>query len=334
MKEKTNSFRGKITKEAQRTDKKGGSSYLKLPEGIKLFKTDEEKRKVKLDILPYVVTDSNHPCKDLENGIAVKGQLWYRRPIKVHRVGQNNERVICPRSVGKPCPICEYQKKRYDENAPKEETKTYYPQSRSLYAVIPVDDGDDIFVLDMADKMFQEPLFKELQDCPENEIFPDLEEGKTVEVKFKWNAPISGKGKPYPEAVDFTFHARDPYKESILDEVPCLDDILVVKSYNEIKAMFFELDEEPDGGKLDEKKEQDAPAPERRERRERKVEKPEQPEEPRRRRESEEPAKSTGECPHEHKFGVDFEKFEICDKCAKWDDCYAESKRLKKLQAC
>jgi hypothetical protein len=85
-----------------------------------------------------------------------------------------------------------------------------------------------------------------------------------------------------------------------------------------------------------------APAPEKRERRERKVEpkaepaKPQPPAEeepPTRRQRREEAPASTGDCPHEHKFGVDFEKFDICDKCVKWDDCYADSKRLKKLQA-
>jgi hypothetical protein len=196
----------------------------------------------------------------------------------------------------------------------------------------------------MANKMFQDMLVEELQDNPENEIFPDLEEGKTLEIRLKWKS-IGEKGKPFPEATNVTFLDRDPYKESILDEVPDLDTVLVVKTYDEIKNLFFELDDEPDAGEL---KDADEPKQERKERRERKVEKEETKEEetPKRERkevkeekEEEPPArkrkepveqKTEGDCPHEHTFGKDFEKFDICDKCDKWDDCYDANKKLKK----
>jgi len=358
MKEKSNSFRGKITKEAQRSAQKD-SGYLSLPKGIKMYNVEAETRKVKLDILPYTVSDVNHPCKNLSDGTAVAGSLWYRRPIKVHRsVGQGNARVICPTSVGKKCPICEYQKKLFNEGRPKEETVPLYPQNRSLYVVIP-DGEDDIYVWDMANKMFQDMLMEELQDNPENEVFPDLEEGKTLEIRLKWKS-FGDKGKPFPEATNVTFLDRDPYKESILDEVPDLDKLFVVKTYDEIKNLFFELDDEPDAGEL--KEEADEPKTERRERREKKVEKeeeetpkrtrkevkeeePEEEEKPARKRkevekEEEEPSarkrkdpveeKSGGECPHDHVFGKDFEKFDICDKCDKWDACYDANKKLKK----
>jgi hypothetical protein len=349
MKEKTNSFRGKVRTDGERSSK-NDSSYLNLPSGIKQYNIESEARKVKLDILPYTISDPYHPCKDVVNKIALQGDLWYRRPIKVHRnVGQGNLKVICPTSIGKKCPICEYQKKRFNEGAPKEETVPMYPQQRSLYIVIP-DGEDDIYVWDMSNKMFQDMLIEELKDNPDNEIFPDLEEGKTLEMRLKWKT-IGEKGKPFPEVTNISFLDREPYKVSILDEVPDLDTILNVKSYDEIKNLFFELDEEPDGGSL--KSEEDEPKPERKsrkvekeaepeektERRSRKSEpEPEKEKEPekeeRRTRRSEpdkEDDKSSGKkCPKNLIFGKDFEKIDDCDKCDLWDPCYDEHKKLKK----
>jgi len=349
-KERTNSFRGKVNRDGEKSEK-SNYSYLNLPEGIKLYNMESEARKVKLDILPYTISDFNHPCKDVVNKIALQGDLWYRRPIKVHRnVGQGNVKVICPTSIGKKCPICEYQKKRFNEGAPKEETVPMYPQGRSLYIVIP-DGEDDIYVWDMANKMFQEMLIEELKDNPDNEIFPDLEEGKTLEMRLKWKT-IGEKAKPFPEVTNISFLDREPYKASILDEVPDLDTILNVKSYDEIKNLFFELDDEPDGGSL--KEDDDEPV---KERKSRKVEKepevepeketrrsrrsepeeekekekePEKEERRSRRSETKEEETSGEKCPHKMTFGRDFEKADVCDKCEMWDACYDANKKLKK----
>jgi hypothetical protein len=351
MKEKSNSFRGKVRTDGERSEK-NFVSYLNLPKGIKQYQAEEDIRKIKLDILPYTVSDPNHPCKDVVNKIALEGDLWYRRPILMHtRVGGlGNSKILCPKSIGKKCPICDYQKKRFDEGAPKEETTPLYPQRRSLYVVIP-DGEDDIYVWDMSNKMFQDMLIEELKDNPENEVFPDLEEGKTLEIRLKWKT-IGEKGKPFPEATNITFLDREPYKASILDEVPDLDTILNVKSYDEIKNLFFELDEEPDGGGLkdvedDEPKERksrkvekEPEVEEKTERRSRKAD-PEpdpepEPKEGRRARRSESKEEPSDEkCPPENiklglTFGKDFEKHDDCDKCSAWDACYDANKKLKK----
>ena len=65
--------------------------YLKLHKGVNVFK-EETGSRVKLDILPYVVTDPNHPDRDDSLGIAVPGALWYKRPFKLHRnIGYKNK---------------------------------------------------------------------------------------------------------------------------------------------------------------------------------------------------------------------------------------------------
>ncbi len=51
-----------------------------------------------------------HPDRDEEYGIAVPGSLWYKRPYWLHRgVGPENVSIVCPSSIGKKCPICEYR---------------------------------------------------------------------------------------------------------------------------------------------------------------------------------------------------------------------------------
>jgi len=84
--------------------------YLNLPREINVFNPEPGSR-VKLDFLPYEVTDARHPDRDNELGVAIPGELWYKRPFKVHRnIGAGNETVVCPSSVGKKCPICEYRR--------------------------------------------------------------------------------------------------------------------------------------------------------------------------------------------------------------------------------
>lgn len=365
MEKSKSNFRGKVGKDGQKSDKP--ESYLNLPKGVELYIAESEVRKVKLDFLPYVVSDSNHPCKDEKEGIALEGNLWYRRPFKVHRnVGSDNRKFICPKSIGKPCPICDYQKKMFNEGRPKEETTPLYPQTRSLYIVLPLDQKgfEEIpYVWDMANTMFQEILIEELGEDPSNEVFPDLEEGKTLEVRLKWKT-IGEKGKPFPEATNITFLDREPYDDKILDEVPDLDKVLKVLSYEELSNKFFELDNEEKGGKLKDVNE-DEPRTERRRRSEpaddkekeptrrssrREIEKEDEPptrvsrrsvreekekdDEPptrssRRERDSEKKPTGKNPCPHGHKFGIDIDNTDDCPDCESYDDCLDESEKQK-----
>ncbi|HQE50455.1 MAG TPA: hypothetical protein PKV93_14025, partial [Fervidobacterium sp.] len=107
---KKSRFKGAVSRNAER-QARGVSQYgyLRLPKGVNIFK-EEPRTRVELDIIPYVITCDNHPDIDEEYGIPVKGDLWYKRPYWLHRgVGPDNRSVVCPTSVGKPCPICEYR---------------------------------------------------------------------------------------------------------------------------------------------------------------------------------------------------------------------------------
>jgi hypothetical protein len=356
MRERKSNFGDKVGQNVKnQKESKKTFGYLNVPNNIKVLSFEEDTPRVDLDILPYEVTDVNHPDRDDKHEIAQPGTLWYRRPFKVHRkVGSANDSVICLRSVGKKCPICDYREKRAKEGAEKEELRELYGKPRSLYVVIPI--GIPKFeevptIWDMSDRLFQDILNDELEASPEDRCFPDLEEGRTLTLKLKWKTLDK---TTYPEVRSITFSERDPYKESILDEVPNLDEILKILPFDVIESKFFENDNEPVGGELHEVDEEkpirkksdednNDEIPVRRSvrsssseekptrtRREPEEEKPtrsvkKEEEKPTRsvKKEEEKPTRTSnrGECPHGHRFGIDTEDYKECDTCEVWGKC-------------
>jgi hypothetical protein len=254
---KKSSFRGKVASNANKpTGGEGSNKYLQLPKGVFSFVMNDKVRTIEIDLLPYIVSDSKHPD---HNDVAV-GDLWYRRPYKLHRnIGANNKSYVCPVSIGKKCPICEYQKELFDKD--KKAAIALYPKSRELYIPIPLaskdHDEEPKYVWDIAESLFHDTLKETLAEKEENEIFPDLEEGKTLKCTVKWK--VIGDSKPYPEVTHIAFLDRDPYPESILDDVPDLDKIIndSILSYDDLKNAFFEIEEEDGGGSLKEDKDED-----------------------------------------------------------------------------
>lgn len=239
------SFKGRVGADNKKERSGGGgggtAKYLSLPKDLQLLMFDDTVKKVEIDILPYIVTDKNHPDKDAQYEIAIEGSPWYKRPIRVHKdVGAKRERHICLASLGKKCPICEIQKELFDQNK-KEEAVALYPQDRVLYLVIPRNSKkhDEVpYIWDMSYKMFQEELKNSIEEDEDYEDFPSLENGKTLEIKFHWDT-IGDKGKPFPEVRHIEFLDRDPLDESIMDDLPSLDDVLNILSYKELEAKFL-----------------------------------------------------------------------------------------------
>lgn len=332
------SFKGKVISSAQKTKNAGASyGYLTLPKGVKVFNVSEGTKVVRLNFLPYEITDPKHPEYDKEREVALPGTLWYRRPFKIHRnVGSTNDAVICLTSIGKKCPICEYQNKRFREKAEKQELQDLRAKSRSLYVVVPIDFAkhEEVpHIWDMADSLFQDTLLEELLENNENEDFFSLDNGKTAEVKFRWE---SLGGHPYPEARSISFEERDEIGEEILEEVPNLDTLLKIMSYDELSKKFFDLDDEEEGtGSLrtvEEEVEEEPvrtkrhipPKPEEEEAEEDEVVE-EKPTITRRRTNGVPPTKD--KCPYGHKFGVDTNSFDDCDSCEIWDACIEQKEK-------
>ena len=338
-------------------EKRSSYGYLNLPKGVPVYKALPGTRNIKFDIMPYEVTDKKHPDRDDEFEVAIVGELWYRRPFRIHRnVGANNNTIVCPASIGKKCPICEARAKRTSEGADKEELNTMKSSLRNLYVVIPKGSKDyeeKPHIWDVSNYLFEKLLREEIEEDEDNGCFSDLESGKTLKVRF--DSATVGKGKPYAEASRIDFLDREEeYEESILEDILNLDEVLQFKTYKEIENLWFELDEveeEEEEEEVKPKKKSDHPVNEDEEDEEEEeideedeeeedeevdeVDEEEEEEEqsPKQKAHAKavaakkkiaaESKKSTpkNKCPFGHRFGIDCEAFDDCDACELWEDC-------------
>jgi hypothetical protein len=235
--------------------KRSGTSYghLMLPRGVNVYSAEPGSRNILLDFLPYEVTDPKHPDRNAETGKADVGTLWYRRPYYLHRnVGVDEESVICPKSIKKPCPICEHRALRQKAGADKKELKSMNSSLRNLYVVVPLNDKklEPVpHIFDISDYLFQTLLDDEIKANPKHGKFPDPFDGLSLNIRF--SATTIENSKPFAEASRIDFEPRDEqYTEKDLKGVPNLDEVLDIMSYETLYAKFFEMEGEEDGGSL------------------------------------------------------------------------------------
>ena len=320
--------------DVERRQKAAGYGYLNLPKDLSLFK--EKVGRLKLDIIPYIVSNDSHPDAnpDIPDS-AHKGNPWYKRPIWVHhRIGVENESVICLKSVGKKCPICEQRDKQFREGMDKDDV-TSKSQLQNLYVVIPIghrDFEEEMHIWKISNGNFQSQLDEELEENPDYGNFPDPEEGRTLRIRF---SEESFKGNKFVEASRIDFEERDEsYDEAIMEEAPNLDEIFTVLSYKELEMKFFELDKEDiDKDKKEEEEETASKHPFRKRKKIVKEKEEEVDEEepqigsdeveveeekpPKRKRKSQ----SKDECPKGYEFGKDWDEYSECDDCEVFDEC-------------
>ena len=216
--------------------------------GVDKDKKDEDDVvEVVLDILPYPVTDDNHMDRDDDTDSAIPGTWWFKKPFRLHRnVGVEDKLVVCPTTWDKnaKCPICIYRYKQQKAGIEYEELKEFSWSSRFLYVVIPRSvtgrEGLDFeqvpHVWDVSYGIFQKKLDKELDLNPEFNDFVDLEGGFSLKLRFG-KKPAGGFKYMDIERIDFVERKKD-IPDSILDEIPELDNVLVKTPIEDIQEMF------------------------------------------------------------------------------------------------
>lgn len=234
---------------AQKNMNRGGSSYLNLPENTERFKP--KKGTFSLDILPYTVNVSTHPEVD-------KGEQWYQRTFFVHYgIGRDERAFICPKTIKKPCPICDHVKELFnsDDEADSELAKSIKAKERELYNVIDLDDQEKgVQLFEYSYHLFGKALDEEISEGDDDvAAFADLEEGKTLLVSFRKKK--LGKNEFF-ETRKIEFEERDEYDEEILDDVMDLDSLLVIKDADTLQKALFDLDED-DEKETDEDEDED-----------------------------------------------------------------------------
>ena len=291
-KKKRSKFKGKTTANAHRQQQKGSkTNHLRIPKGVEVFEAAPGSRML-MDVMPYIVTDGKHPDRDDELEIAVPGELWYKRPYKVHRIqiGEDSSFINCPTSIGKKCPICEYRAGLLEKGASwdDDEVKEISAKTRNLYIIKPLKSSDNtkeykdledsFHVWDISQHLFQKQLNEELETDEDNGVFPDLEEGLSLRIRFS-----AEKYKKYEFASTsrIDFEKRDKqYSDEVSNDVPNLDEMLIIYPYEVIHAKFFALEEEPHATDRPEEEEEEEQKPDPKERT-RKTTKPEkEPEKP------------------------------------------------------
>jgi len=206
-----------------------------------LLQTDKTKR---LDIIPYTVGEGN-PCADPD-------ELYYERTFFVHRgVGADQTSYVCLRKTNEEaCPICEYRASLMkDSDADEDEIKDLAPKERQLFNVIDTKDRNKgVQVWEMSFHLFGKRLDKEIKNSDEDdkyENFAELEGGFTLKCGVEEQKQ---GGYTFFEVVTIHFKPRSKdYDEDIVEEATCLDDILIIKDYDELKQIFLQTVGE-DGG--------------------------------------------------------------------------------------
>jgi len=235
----------RYTSARERADKQqtGASPYLKLPDGVQTYKP--KSGTALLDILPFTAGKGN-PWAD-------EGALHWERTFHIHQnVGANNERMICPRlTAKKKCYICEYRAKlaKEDEDDNEETIKALAPKERQLFNLNNRKDTEKGFqIWDFSAHLFGRDLNARLRNADEDdgwENFFHAEGGLTLKVGFE-DDTYAGRSFVRCASIDFKPRKEDYDEEEVLEKTLCLDDLLVIPTYEETKKALLETDEDDD----------------------------------------------------------------------------------------
>jgi hypothetical protein len=276
--------------------------------GVKFFKCSEDDHDIY--IVPFI-TGSQHPTLKA-------GHSDFTVTAFVHRgVGVNEDSYIClNRTYGKKCPICEYQAElRENDDASDAEVKALNPTKRSIFNIVCLDtkkeEDKGVQVWDVSHWLFTVPL-EELSHKKKGGgevLYASPDTGKIISFRKKGS-------KRNTEFTAFEWKDRDPITDDILDQALCLDELLHIPTYEEVKEAFFEGQKEE--AKATEDRDEDTSE---------KEEKEEVRPKTRLTRgadKEEDVPESVGkaiECPGGAVFGIDYNQYEECQTCEVRRDC-------------
>jgi hypothetical protein len=264
-----------------------------------------------LDFIPYIAGPNDPNTKE--------GEWTYNLDVFVHRgVGVNEDEYLCLNlNYGKPCPICEYQAKlQREENFDEEEVRSLRPTRRVIYNIWCHDNNKEenrgVLVFNSSQYRFAAPLTEQSKKKKGGGYiyFADPDEGKIVSFRRV------GMGPRNTQFLAFSFEDREePIPDEILDQAICLDRMLHIPTYEEVKRAFFagmgadsdntkdesnDKYEEEEGSKVDMKGMR-----------------------------GEEDEYS---CPEGYEFGKDFALYEECEDCGKSSLCRSERRKASSAE--
>jgi len=305
------------TEQSEKTRESSGrfGSFFKsnLPEGAQFWTAGKGNHII--DIIPYVA-GPNDP-----DPATNEGDPTYVLDLFVHgNVGVNDDAVVCPaRTYKKPCPICEHQKQlRQEDDFDEDLVKSLNPKRRCIYNIVCYDTDKEedkgIQIWPVAHWFFERHLTSLARNSRTGELetFADPDDGKSIEFERQ------GTGMTNTQYIGHKFSDRpDPIPDEYLDQAFCLDELIELKSYDEIYKLYWQEDApEADDHEEEEQEKEEEEKPKRSARRSSKPKK--------------EPKVKEGECPYGGEFGVDLGELNECGECSLFEEC---SKRMEELQA-
>jgi len=245
-------MRDRVKKHAKESRK--GTRLLDLSADVDIWYPDE-KCTMEMDILPYEVTSKNHP-----DGIE-PGELWYRRPYFIHFI--DRKPIVCPKTVGKRCPICEeVERLRKDYETNKELINGLKVREMCLFNFVdPADKKMTVKIFDWSSFKFAQKLEQELDETDDMDdcAFAELDGGSTLKFRISEDS-FSGSKYFVTTRLDFR-RPRRVYPEDILEKVVNLDECFRIKSYEELVALLTGADEEDEEEKPVQKAQSKKPEP-------------------------------------------------------------------------
>ena len=207
-----------------------------------------------IDIVPYLAGANDPKLKE--------GDRSYMVDVYVHqKIGVNEDSILCPSSNyrGQRCPICEHQAKmRVSKQFDDDQIKELKPKRRVLYNVICYDTPEQ------ESKGVQ--IWEASYHLTENEIlsiarnrrggghvpFADPDDGKSIDF-FREGKGASTRYKGY----QFVDREGQVISDESLDAAYCLDELLDIKSYEEINEIFLPTAPQIEGEEKEDNSEED-----------------------------------------------------------------------------
>lgn len=284
-----------------------------------------------LDIMPFKIGTKHHP--DVAEGRADIGDEDYMLQLYVHYgVGPSKTNVICPESFGKTCPLCNHVKEvqqQYGRNSPEGDAayKKFGRSSKAFFYVVDPDSKDkQIQLFETSVKNFQKEMWEEAQHQGKKIgisyiPFADFPKGHTVEFRVTMEKN-GGVTQPFPKFKSFAFKARTgkEYPADFLDDLPGLDELMILRTAQEIEALMS-------GGDDDDEDADTTTSPRSRSARTEEVEEEAQVRSRGRTEEKEEEPeeKASPKCPAKGgTFGKDVDDLDECNDCTLRSACSAE----------
>ena len=213
------------------------SIFIDTFEKSKLWKCSEAEHSI--NIVPYLAGK--------QNPHVAEGKPTYILDIYRHaKVGVNEDSYICmKKTYDKPCPICEYQAKLRKESdgsdASEDYIKSFNAGRRAIYNVHCLDSAKEeakgIQIWEVSHFLFE----KEILEIAKKKrgggfvYFADIDDGKIVSFR-RTGSSVGTK------FTAIEFEERDaPISDELIESALCLDEMIYIPDYEEVKNAFYSL---------------------------------------------------------------------------------------------